>query len=248
MLKRHEGVSYELLRPGQVKALRSRAPIAYIPAGSLEWHGFHNPLGCDSLKAHAVCCEAALKHGGVVLPPFFQGLLGMGNWGPKEWDGFTLGYNEPKMFEAAMTGICRALVTAGWKVIVGVTGHDVPPQRAAIQRAITTATKGKRATGFAMMEGDLHRRHAGIPFHMDHAAAWETSCMMYLFGRKVDLGTLRKRKLQRREDFEMSGPEGMGGKNPLRYASPQLGRRITERMGDLIGAKAQKTLRSVNRR
>ena len=47
-------------------------PVAYIPAGSLEWHGVQNPLGTDGLKAHAICCEAALRYGGVVLPPFFS--------------------------------------------------------------------------------------------------------------------------------------------------------------------------------
>lgn len=245
MLKRYEKVAYELLRPAQVKALRRRAPIAYIPAGSLEWHGFQNPLGCDSLKAHAICCEAALKYGGVVLPPFYQGLLGTHNWGPKDWGGYTLSYNEPRVFQAAMLGICRALVFGGWKILVGVTGHDVPPQRAAMGRAIKLATRGKRATGFALMEGDLHRPDRAIPFHMDHAAAWETSCMMYVTDRKVDMGTLRRRKLSASEDFRMSGPEGMGGKNPLKYASAGLGRRIIERMGDLIGKKARATLRKL---
>ena len=48
------------------------SPVAYIPAGSLEWHGVQNPLGTDGLKAHTICCEAALRYGGVVLPPFFS--------------------------------------------------------------------------------------------------------------------------------------------------------------------------------
>lgn len=247
MLKKYEKVAYELLLPAQVKALRVKTPIAYIPAGSLEWHSFQNPLGCDSLKAHAVCCEAALKYGGVVLPPFFQGLLGMGNWGPKGWDGYTLGYNQPKVFEAAILGVCQGLVAAGWKVLVGVTGHDVQPQVNALANAIRKATKGKRATGFAMMEGALHTRDKRIPFHMDHAGAWETSCMMYACPGKVDLATLRKRGIDKREDLEMRGAEGIGGKNPLKYASPKLGRRIIERMGDLIGTKARKALGGLRR-
>ena len=244
MLKKYERVAYELLRPAQVKQLLSKAPIAYIPAGSLEWHSFQNPLGTDALKAHAVCCEAALKYGGVVLPPFYQGLLGMGNWGPKNWGGYTLGFNRDGVFEAAILGVCRALVAARWKVLVGVTGHDVPSQRSALGRAIKRATKGQRATGFAMMEGDLHRWNRNIPYYMDQAAAWETSCMLYACPGKVDLGTLRKRKLSASENFRMSGPEGIGGKNPLKYASRALGRRIIERMGNLIGAKAHRLLKS----
>jgi len=245
MLPKYEDVRYELLRPGQVKALRRAAAIAYVPAGSLEWHGFQNPLGTDALKAHAICCEAAMRHGGVVLPPFYQGLLGRDNWGPPGWQGFTLSFNEASMFEAAMLGIARALIFGGWKVIVGVTGHDVAEQRDGMQRAIDAAVAEapeKNATGFAVMEGQLHSPDDDLPLSMDHAGAWETSCMMYAHAEKVDLNTLRKRKLSDEENLKMSGPEGIGGKNPLKYASAELGRRIIERMGRLIGAKARQML------
>ena len=245
MQKRYEAVAYELLRPAQVKAAREKCPIAYIPAGSLEWHGFQNPLGTDSLKAHAICCEAALSHGGVVIPPFFQGLLGESNWGPEGWGGYTLSFNQVEVFEAAMLGIARALVFSEWRVLVGVTGHDVEPQRAAMERAIGSATKDSEAIGFAVREGDLHTPDDDIPFSMDHAAAWETSCMMYVCPDKVDLETLRERELSSDEDFEMSGPEGMGGRNPLKYASAEMGRKIIEKMGGLIGTKAQAMLREL---
>jgi len=242
MLKKHESVAYELLRPEQVREIRAKSPIAYIPAGSLEWHGFQNPLGTDGLKAHAICCEAALRHGGVVLPPFYQGLLGKG-WGPLGWGGYTLGYNKEGTFESAILGICRALVAAKWRVIVGVTGHDVPEQRAAMARAIRKATRNSRGSGgFALMEGDLHRADRKIPYHMDHAGAWETSCMMHAYPDKVRLHSLRSRKKTPGDDLDIRGPEGIGGRNPLKYASARLGRRIIERMGDLIGARARAML------
>jgi creatinine amidohydrolase len=245
MLPKYEAVCYELLRPEQVRALREAAPIAYVPAGSLEWHGLQNPLGTDALKAHAICCEAALRHGGVVLPPFYQGLLGYNNWGPEGWAGFTLSFNEGPTLEAAMLGIARALVLGGWKVIVGVTGHDVAPQRDAMQRAIETGTRGTQAVGFALLEGELHSPDEEIPVSMDHAGAWETSCMMYAFPDKVELDALRKRKLCTEDQLKMSGPEGIGGKNPLKYASAELGGKIIERMGELIGRKARQMLEEV---
>ncbi|KPK85559.1 MAG: hypothetical protein AMJ81_03345 [Phycisphaerae bacterium SM23_33] len=245
MLPKYEAVCYELLRPEQVEALREAAPIAYVPAGSLEWHGLQNPLGTDALKAHAICCEAALGHGGVVLPPFYQGLLGYNNWGPEGWAGFTLSFNEGPTLEAAMLGIARALVFGGWKVIVGVSGHDVAPQRDAMQRAIETATRGTQAVGLALLEGELHSPDEEIPVSMDHAGAWETSCMMYAFPDKVELDALRKRKLCTEDQLKMSGPEGIGGKNPLKYASAELGGKIIERMGELIGRKARQMLEEV---
>jgi len=242
MLEKYEAVCYELLRPEQVRALRDAAPIAYVPAGSLEWHGFQNPLGTDALKAHAICCEAALAFGGVVLPPFYQGLLGYDNWGPEGWGGFTLSFNEGPTLEAAMLGIVRALVFGGWKVIVGVSGHDVAPQRDAIARAIETGTRGTAARGFAVLEGELHRPDEAIPLSMDHAGAWETSCMMYAYAGSVDLETLRSRGFEGAEDMKMSGPAGIGGKNPLKYASAEMGRKIIETMGRLIGRKAKELL------
>ena len=244
MLEKYESVCYELLRPPQVKALREAAAIAYVPLGSLEWHGHQNPLGTDSLKAHAVCCEAALRHGGVVLPPFYQGLLGYNNWGPEGWQGYTLSFNEQPTLEAAMLGVVRALIFGGWKVIVGVTGHDVAPQRDAFQRALETASRETRATGFAVLEGELHEPDDELPYHMDHAGAWETSCMMYAYPRQVDLDELRRRGLCTADATKMSGPEGIGGKSPLKYASAELGRRIIERCGELIGRRAAETLQA----
>ena len=86
-MEKYRSVQYELLRPSEVKSIQEQRPIVYIPVGSLEWHGVHNPLGTDALKAHAICCEAALRFGGVVLPPLFLGILGDGRgWGPEGWD------------------------------------------------------------------------------------------------------------------------------------------------------------------
>ena len=245
MLARYESVCYELLRPDEIKALREATPIAYAPAGSLEWHSFQNPLGTDALKAHAVCCEAALKFGGIVLPPYYQGLVGDRNWGPDGWEGYTLGYNQNETFEATYLAITRGLVAAGWKVIVGVTGHDVEPQRAAMERGINAGTEGAAATGFAVLEGTLHEPDDDLKYGMDHAGAWETSCMMHAYPHRTNLDDLRPRMDEEVEKTRMSDPQGIGGWNPLKYASADLGKKIIERMGDLIGQKARDTLTSL---
>ncbi|MHB9023892.1 MAG: creatininase family protein [Armatimonadota bacterium] len=239
MPHQYADVRYELLRPGQVKARRDATPIAFIVAGSLEWHGFQNPLGTDSLKAHAICCAAAQKYGGVVLPPFYQGLLGSDNWGAPGWEGFTLSFNEETMFETAMLGIVRALVYGKWQVLVGVTGHDVEPQRDAMQRAIEAGTVGTNATGFAVMEGEMHQITPEVPIYMDHAGAWETSCMMSAYPEYVELDDLRAHLVSTGDMFDIHGPEGIGGYNPLTHASPELGANIITAMADLIGQRAR---------
>ncbi|MCD9024100.1 creatininase family protein [Cohnella silvisoli] len=245
MMKSYEKVSYEFLRPQQVKEIRAQCPIAYITAGAMEWHGLHNPLGVDGFKAHAVCTEAALLHGGVVLPPFYQGLLGFVNWGPKDWEGYTLSFNEEEMFEAAMTGIAKALVYSGWKVIVGVTGHNVEQQRDIMQRAIESATDGQTSTGFAIFEGAYHTPSTEIPFQMDHAGAWETSCMMYTNPDLVDLDALRGSADLESDDLDMMGSDGIGGKNPFKYASAELGKKIVMSTADSIGRKALEALKRI---
>jgi creatinine amidohydrolase len=242
MLKPHEAVCYELLRPAEVQRRRDEAPIAYVPLGSLEWHGLQNPLGTDALKAHAICCEAALAYGGVVLPPYYQGLLGYRNWGPEGWGGYTLSFNESPTLEAAMLGVVRALVFGGWKVIVGVTGHDVAPQRDAFARALECGTRESGAAGFAVLEGEMHQPDEEVPLSMDHAGAWETSCMMYLHPERVDLEELRSRGLATADRMQMAGPEGIGGLSPLTHASAEMGRKIVRRCAELIGRRAAELL------
>ncbi|MDO8682765.1 MAG: hypothetical protein Q7N50_04715 [Armatimonadota bacterium] len=63
--------------------------------------------------------------------------------------------------------------------------------------------------------------------------------MMYAYPDKTDLDALRGRELSSDEAFEATGPEGMAGQNPLKYASAELGRKIVETMADLIGSKAK---------
>ncbi len=87
------------------------------------WTSVQNPLDTDCLQAHAICCEAAIKYGGIVLPPFYQGLLGEDNWVSAGWAGHTLSFNTEEVFEAAILGIAWALIFGKWKVLLGVTGH-----------------------------------------------------------------------------------------------------------------------------
>ncbi|MHC4873561.1 MAG: creatininase family protein [Planctomycetota bacterium] len=68
-------VRAERMRPHQIAECREKADIAFLPLGSLEWHGVQNPIGTDSLKAHNICCRAAeILGGGAVFPPLYWGL------------------------------------------------------------------------------------------------------------------------------------------------------------------------------
>jgi creatinine amidohydrolase len=242
-MDRYKPVQYELLRPSQVKSLQEKCPVVYIPVGSLEWHGLQNPLGTDGLKAHAICCEAALRYGGVVLPTLFLGILGEGRgWGPEGWSGYTITANDQTSMEETIFRTALGLVANDWKVLVGVTGHDIDPQRDAIHDGIQRACQGTDSKGFAVKEGQNWEGGASMKYSMDHAGAWETSAMMFTHGDCVRLSELKEQTDQHGrtdvETMDMEEPEGIGGWNPLKHASVQLGQEIVAFCAKRIGERA----------
>ena len=64
-------VELEHLRPAEVLSELKRCPIAYLPAGPVEWHNPANPLGTDGFIARKTAIEAAQRTGGVVYPTLF---------------------------------------------------------------------------------------------------------------------------------------------------------------------------------
>lgn len=41
--------------------------------GIIEWHGLHNPIGLDGIKANSIACYLARKLGGLVMPTQYWG-------------------------------------------------------------------------------------------------------------------------------------------------------------------------------
>ena len=54
----------------------AEAPVAFVPLGTFEHHGWHLPVCFDGIKAHALCERVAQRTGGTVLPTFFYGTGG----------------------------------------------------------------------------------------------------------------------------------------------------------------------------
>jgi creatinine amidohydrolase len=46
---------------------------AYIPLGTMEWHGFHLPLETDTMIASKICNVLAKKIPGYIVPPLYLG-------------------------------------------------------------------------------------------------------------------------------------------------------------------------------
>ena len=84
--------NYEEMFPHEFKGALTKNPVAFLPLGSMEYHGYHNVLGLDSLKAWKICQLACEKIGGVGVPPRYLGggaWRGIGLWGYRD-GGFEL--------------------------------------------------------------------------------------------------------------------------------------------------------------
>ncbi len=71
---RKQKVLYSELTPLQEFRKRmAQAPVAYLPLGTLEFHGEHMPLGADGIQPFEFFQEVAAEVGGIVLPVLFLG-------------------------------------------------------------------------------------------------------------------------------------------------------------------------------
>jgi creatinine amidohydrolase len=214
-------VQMQFMRPGQLeKALRD-FPVAYVPFGPIEWHGRHLPLGTDALKAHGILVKTAEQFGGVVYPPVFF------------HEGF------PREFlVSVLTELFGRLKKTGFRVILGVSGHNVQGQIDMINTALEPVVADGTVAGVGLWEITLSR---GAESNTDHAAKWETSDMMFFYPDLVDLTTLGDGPLAP----NMKPPDGIGGLDPRKHASFEVGRRNVELASQAIGRKARELLESL---
>jgi creatinine amidohydrolase/Fe(II)-dependent formamide hydrolase-like protein len=68
-----EEVRFDRMVPPTIVARRDQCSLAYLPVGSLEWHGDHMPFGTDYFTVTHIAEEAARRFGGVVFPPIYYG-------------------------------------------------------------------------------------------------------------------------------------------------------------------------------
>ena len=230
-------VRYEEMRPHELQEALAKFPVAYVPFGSLEWHGRHLAYGNDTLKVHHLLILTAEQYGGVVVPPTYWGMLGDEHG--LRLHGTMANFGQDLTDQLYTTIFLSLVERIGFKVVIGVTGHDVAPQKAAIEKAVAAIQQTGKATGFAMMEGDLYE---ATDDKMDHAAHWETSLLMHLRPELVDMSRIAEEDLTTHEGRERAG---IWGKDPRQFASRELGEKIAQGIVDSIGRKAQELLAGI---
>lgn len=240
-------INYEYMLPHEILSARKASPLAYLPLGPIEWHGLHNPVGLDALKAKALCELAAEKGGGLVMPPLWWGehreiqLLeanpatreaaaqkmelrpedfSFGSMGGKTIEEQAHFYNE------LLFHIYQQLANLGFKAIFVMCGHGPLPLYANFTAEVFMRKSPVRV--FATSEAALisaHAKELGCPvkkgedWEGDHAGKWETSILMALYPELVDLSLLPQE-----EDAELIG---IMGEDP-RKSNLEFGKRAVE--------------------
>lgn len=243
-------VRYHLLRPEEIVARRTACPAVYIPIGTLEWHGPHNPVGADTLQADGLAVLCAEKGGGLVFPPLYYGesraeslmesgaadrdliAAGMGlspdNFLPDR-QPFTA-TEQVLAYQRLLLHILAEAESLGFEVGVLVAGHYplIDHARAAVS-LFNQRRHSKRHGMLAWACLDYQVIRDKYPGGGDHAGRWETSHLMALHPDRVRLDALPPR------GEPLVGVMG----EPPHDATAAFGRETLEASADVIVAEVR---------
>jgi creatinine amidohydrolase len=216
-------VQWELMLPAEFRAAQAALPVCFLPLGTVEWHGEHNALGLDAIKAHALCIAAAQKAGGgVVHPPLYGGMGGLDKPAtvvvePElAWENYLL----RPWLEQLLYDFHRQ----GFRAIVILTGHYGHNQQIVVRE--TAARMAERLRIPILGTPEYWLAH-DLGYLGDHAGIGETSLLWYL---QPDLVALNR--IGDDPDYGRDGRIRDG-------SSPELGKRYADVIVGRLAAVAQ---------
>jgi creatinine amidohydrolase len=247
-------VRYWLCRPDQIVERRRACPVAYVPLGTLEWHGPHNPVGADTLQAEGLAVLCAHRGGGLVLPPLYYGetrseslvdvtgaeheevARAMGlppeNFLP---DKQPFSATEQVLnYQRLLLHILAEAESLGFRLGVLVAGHYPLIDHA--RAAVLLFNKRRYSKYHGMLAWsclDYLFLEDRYPYAGDHAAGWETSHLLALHPETVDLGRLPAKG---------EPVLGVEGRLAPQEASAELGQRTLEESAEVILREVQHRL------
>jgi creatinine amidohydrolase len=244
---------YIELAPDEFESRLAHAPIAYLPLGTLEWHGPHLPLGADGIQPLGLFEALARDVGGIILPMLFVGpdvrrqidgrdLIGMDTcpmstpaYPPQKFPGSAYWVNDD-LFISLLDSIVEQLARAGFRIIVA-HGHGPSTGKFAEQADRWQAVFGVKTMICWVQSG-------GLAYMGDHAALNETSITLYV---RPDLV-----RMDRLPTDPAAWPPGVGGQhentyreeNP-RHATAENGRRILQSTLEVMKRKLTEAMASL---
>lgn len=227
-------VLYEELLPGEFTRRIQAAPIAYLPLGTLEWHGEHMPLGADGIQSQALFERLAREVGGVVLPKLFLGpdfvkegaqgqLIGMDHFVeegkersyPEQQLPGSAYYVPDALYHAMVDAIAGQLARAGIRILVA---HGHGPSTRQFQALAPEMEKQHGLRCLCCFFDDYGENWREEGFQVDHGASNETSIVMACREDLVDMAQITA----------PAGvmPLGLAGVDPRGTAGAQVGEKI----------------------
>ncbi|HHW10254.1 MAG TPA: creatininase family protein [Firmicutes bacterium] len=186
-------MKYEEMKPGQIDEVLRTCPIAYLAWGALEWHGVHNPVGLDALKAYNMALELCRATGGVVLPPVYCGYQTM-----KPWQGFrhTLEFSKSLVRQYVYEHL-ENLYEEGFRLIVIVMGHYGGKHVETIKAAVAEFSEKHKYPKVLAITDYEPASWVGVKGG-DHGGKNETSLLMYFRPELVDINLLPGGELEQK--------------------------------------------------
>jgi creatinine amidohydrolase len=173
--------------PAEYRKTFEALPAVFMPLGTVEWHGEHNALGLDALKAHALCARAAQKAGGgVVHPPLYGGMGGLDEPAtviiePElAWENYLL--------RPWLEQLCYEFHRLGFRAIILLTGHYGHNQQLVVRETAARMTERLQIPVLGTPEYWLAHDEGYLG---DHAGVGETSLLWHLHPELVAINRLK---------------------------------------------------------
>jgi creatinine amidohydrolase len=247
-----EKVKYAEMLPHEIVARRKEFPAAFVGLGILEFHGEHDAVGLDALKAEKLCELAAAKSGGFAFPALWYGeprvykLLEFDHDDTGEVkakmqfnkDKFSptyygkTGEEQVKFYQDLLYHLLIQMNTLEMRAVCLLTGHY--PLSKFAQPVVERFNSNFRDTqAFAGTEAEYPPPSEFVGG--DHAAKWETSYLGYLRPDCVDMCVYLGR--------ENEPLVGVIGTDPRKEASVEIGRRACNLIVDAMVEKAEELIK-----
>ncbi len=167
---------WERMSPAMFREAIGKLPVCFLPLGTVEWHGEHNTLGLDAVKAHKLCCLTAERVGGVVHPAVYGGMGGLDKpatvvmEGENDWENHLL--------RPWLEQLCMEFARIGFQAIFILTGHYGHNQQIVVRETAVRMTERLQIPVIGTAEYWLAQDKGYLG---DHAGIGETSLALYLF-------------------------------------------------------------------
>ncbi|MBA4398028.1 MAG: hypothetical protein C0394_11695 [Syntrophus sp. (in: bacteria)] len=246
-------VRYHMLRPRQIIERRKACPIAYIPIGTLEWHGLHCPSGTDTLQAEALALLCAEK-GGLVFPSLYYGesrsesliescaadkddVAELMELDPENFKPDKMPFSPTEQtynYSRLLLHILAEVESLGFKVAVLIAGHYPLIDQA---RAAVLHFNKRRYSRYHGMQAWACTDYLLISDQYDcagdHAGGWETSHLLATHPECVDMAELGQRGSPQVSVF---------GKMPVWDANAKFGKETLEKAAEIAVKEAHHRL------